>query len=193
MTVTYHVMWMSCALGAIAFAAVAAQSARGLTALLAGFALAAAGVSARGMPDAPIVGAVTAAAVVVTLFRPRYRLVGVAIGGMLGGLWPQLLSMQGLPSVIAWPVVVMTLATTAWLARWRPVFAPAVLLDDALLLVLALGAVLAVLPGVLEGWQSALTLNISPASGDASLPAWLVVAVGLSLLLGAAHSVWSRR
>jgi hypothetical protein len=192
-TVTYHLLWMLCALGAIAFGATAARSWGRVAAFGAGFATAAAGVALRGLPDAPVIGAVAAAAAVLYLFRPRYALVAVAAGGALGGVWPELLWMQGLPRGVAWPVAALVVALPVWLARSRPAFAPPVLQDDALLGVLAMGVVLAVLPGVLDGWQSALALNVSAAEGGSSLPPWLLAAVTGALLMGAFHSVWSRR
>jgi hypothetical protein len=192
-TVTYHVLWMLCALGAIAFGAMAGRSWGRVAAFGAGFAAAAAGVAMRGLPDAPVVGAVAAVAVVLYLSRPRYALVAVAAGGALGGIWPELLWMQGLPRVVAWPAAALVVALPVWLARSRPGFAPPVLQDDALLGVLAMGAVLAVLPGVIDGWQAALALNIGAAEGGGSLPPWLVAAVMVALVMGAVHSVWSRR
>jgi hypothetical protein len=192
-TVTYHVLWMLCALGAIAFGATAARSWGRVAAFAAGFAAAGAGVAIRGLPDAAVVGAVAAAAVVLYLCRPRYALVAVAAGGALGGVWPELLWMQGLPRPVAWPAAALVVALPVWLARSRPGFAPPVLQDDALLGVLAMGVGLAVLPGVLDGWQAALALNIGAAGGGGSLPPWLVAAVMFALLMGALHSVWSRR
>jgi hypothetical protein len=187
-------MWMLCALSAIAFAAIAAHAPARLAAFVAGFVIAAAAVAAWGLPDAPVAGVAAVAAVAVYLWRPRHAPAAVACGGALGGLWPELLRMQGVPSLAGVAAAASILALTVWLSQARPAFAPPVLQDDALLGVLALGLVLAVLPGILEGWQSAVTLNVGGANSDrAGLPAWLVFMVVGSLAMGAAHSVWSRR
>ena len=194
MTVTYHVMWMLCALGAITFGAAAARSRGRMAAFWGGFAMAAAWGVWRGLPDAPVVGALAAVAVAAYLFLPRYGWIAAAGGGLLGAVWPELLWLQGISRVVAWPVVLLAIALAAWLARTRPQFAPKVLEDDALLVVMATGLVLAVLPGVLDGWQAALALNMSgPVAGADSLPRWLVAVVAGALLVGGMHSVWSRR
>ena len=193
MTVTFHVLWMLCALGAIAFAATAARAWRHVAVFAAGFVAGAAWAALRGLPDAPLVGAAAAAAVVLYLRRPRWALLAVATGGALGGLLPELLWLQGVPHYAAWPAAAVVVALPVWLARSRPWFAPPVLQDDALLGVLGMGLVLAVLPGVLDGWQSALALNISPAEAGGQLSPWLVAVVSGALLMGAVHSVWSRR
>jgi hypothetical protein len=194
-TATYHVMWMLCALGAVSFAAAAAGSAARSAALAAGFAAAAAAVTVIGTPDAPVVGIVAAGAAAASLFRPGFVVYGAAAGGALAGLLPELLWLQGVPRWAAWATAVLVVGAPVWLARRRHSFAPQVIQDDALLVVMGLGVVLAVLPGVLDGWQAALALNMSGAAVGAAepLPSWLVAAVMASLLVGAAHTVWSRR
>ncbi len=193
MTVTFHVLWMLSALGAIAFGATAARSWRRVAAFAAGAVSGAGGVAVGGLPDAPVAGAAAAGAVVLYLLRPRWAPLAIATGGALGGLLPELLWLQGVPRYAAWPAAAIVVTLPVWLGRSRPGFAPPVLQDDALLGVLAIGIVLAVLPGIMDGWQSALALNISATGSGGSLSPWLVAVVLGALLLGALHSVWSRR
>jgi len=86
-------------------------------------------------------------------------------------------------------------ATSAWLARVRPSFAPEVLRDEALLGLCLLGLVVAIVPGVTDGWQAAATLTIEPAAPGPTtpVPTWTLALVGTATALGAVYSLWSRR
>ena len=82
-----------------------------------------------------------------------------------------------------------------WLTRSRPAFAPDVLRDEALLAVCLLGLVVAVVPGVIDGWQAAANLTVEPATPGPTtpIPVWTLTLVGMAMALGAVHSLWSRR
>lgn len=192
-TATLVVLWMVCGLGSVTFAAVAAASGR---LRLFGVAVAAAAAATWwwGPPDAPIVGVLAALAAGLPLVRPGFAPVAVAAGGALGGVWPLVVRLD--PGVTAASVTVCAtaLAASAWLSRTRPAFAPEILQDDARLILLASGLSLAALPGILDGWQSALTLNAAaPASDATPVPAWTLTAVAGALALGGVHTTWSRR
>jgi hypothetical protein len=185
---------MLCAIGAVVFAASATRRVVHLAALAGGFLAAAIASGPDRLPDPVSVGALSAGAALLLLFRPRYAVLPAVWGGALAGMWTAMLEVPGLPSPVAMAVVAALLALTVWLSRTRPVFAPDVLRDDALLAVTLLGLVVSIVPGVMDGWQAAANLTVEPASGPAaSIPVWTLTLVGTAAALGAAYSLWSRR
>jgi type III secretory pathway component EscS len=186
---------MLCAFGVVVHAATAARRARDLAALAAGFIVAAIIASPQRLPDPAWVGVVSAGAAVVILFRPRYAMASAAWGGALGGMLTAMTEVQGLHPIAALAVVSVLTATAAWLARVRPSFAPEVLRDEALLGLCLLGLVVAIVPGVTDGWQAAATLTIEPATPGPTtpVPTWTLALVGTATALGAVYSLWSRR
>lgn len=193
MTLTFHALWMLCALGAAVFAA-AARTVRARGAIAAGFVLAAALISPAAVPDATTVGVLAAGAAAVYLFRPRLALIGVAFGGALAGILASLLQLQGLPVLLSLPAAAALLVVPMTLAAARPRFAPDVLCDEGLLAIGVLAVAVAVLPGVLDGWHAAANLAAtSDRETVASVPMWTLALLLTSTCLGALYSSWSRR
>jgi hypothetical protein len=186
---------MLCAFGVVVHAATAGRRVRDLIALAAGFVVAVILASPARLPDPAWVGVVSAAAAVVILFRPRYAIAAAAWGGGLGGMLTAMTEVQGLHPIAAIVAVAGLVVTPAWLARVRPAFAPDILRDEALLGLCVCGLVVAIVPGVTDGWQAAANLTVEPAAPAPAtpLPVWTVALVGTSLALGAVHSLWSRR
>jgi hypothetical protein len=186
---------MLCAFGVVVHAATAARRSRDLVALAAGFILAAAIASPQRLPDPAWAGVVTAAAAVVVLFRPRYAVMSAAWGGALGGMFTALTEVQGLHPIAGVAAGAVLAATPAWLARVRPSFAPEVLRDEALFGLCLLGLVVAIIPGVIDGWQAAANLTIEPVTAGpmTPVPMWTLALVGTATALGALYSLWSRR
>lgn len=195
MTVSFHALWMLCAFGVVVHAATAARRSRDLIALAAGFSLAAVIATPQRLPDPAWVGVVTTVAAMVVLFRPRYAVVSAAWGGALGGMFTAMTEVQGLHPIAAVAAGAVLAATPAWLARERPSFAPDVLRDEALLGLCLLGLVVAIIPGVIDGWQAAASLTIEPATPGPTtpVPMWTLALVGTATALGAVYSLWSRR
>lgn len=195
MTLSFHALWMLCAFGVVVHAATAARRSRDLAALAAGFVLATVIATPQRLPDPAWAGVLTAAAGVVVLFRPRYAVVSAAWGGALGGMFTALTEVQGLHPIAAMAAGAVMAAAPAWLARVRPSFAPEVLCDEALLGLCLLGVVVAIIPGVADGWQAAANLTIEPATPvpTTPVPMWTVALVGTATALGAVYSLWSRR
>jgi hypothetical protein len=194
-TISFHALWMLCALGTVVHSAAASRRVRDVMALAVGFVIATVVTSPQRLPDPIWVGVVSAGAAMVVLFRPRFAVVAAAWGGALGGMLTAMTEVQGLhPAASAGPVVVL-MATTVWLARLRPAFAPDALRDEALLAACLLGLVVAVVPGVIDGWQAAANLTIEPATPGPStpIPTWTLALVGTATALGAVYTLWSRR
>jgi hypothetical protein len=194
MTLTFHVLWMLCALGAVAFAATAGLHVRAMAAMVVGLAVGAAWTSPGRLPDPVLVGSLTVIAAAVYLFRPRLRLATAAFGGVLAGVMTSLLEVQGVPAVLSPVLAAALLALPAWLAHTRPTFAPELLRDESMLIVSVVALGVAVLPGVLDGWQAATTLSAaSERTPAAAVPTWTLGVLLTSSLLGACYSLWSRR
>lgn len=196
MTLTYHALWMLCALGAAVFAAGTPAGVRPSAALATGFAAAALLTSGSSLPDAVWTGGLAAVAAAAYLFKPRLQLVAIAIGGALGGLWSALLEVQGLPVVVALIVAAGLVIVSLRLSRTRAGFATEALTQEGLLAIGVLGLGVAMLPGVLDGWQAATNLSGAQeqrATAPASIPMWTLVLLLASTSLGALHSVWGRR
>jgi hypothetical protein len=191
-TVTFHALWMLCALGATTFAATAAPRRRWLVALAIGFL--AVVMLPGAQPDPEVAGLFAAFGSIVYLFRPRYAWLGFVLGGALAGMLVHVIGLVGGPVPATAPLVAVSLAATVWLARTRPHFAPEALREEALLIVCTLGLGVAVLPSVLDGWQAATNLNAQMENvAQQAIPVWVLSVVATSTLLGAAYALWSRR
>jgi hypothetical protein len=186
---------MLCAFGVAVHAATAAHRVRELIGLATGFVVATIIATPQRLPDPAWVGVVSAGAAVVILFRPRYAIACAVWGGALGGMLTAMTEVQGLHPIAAIAAVAALAAIPAWLARVRPAFAPEVLRDDALLGICVMGLVVAIVPGVTDGWQAAANLTIEPATSGPTtpVPAWTLALVGTATALGAVYSLWSRR
>jgi hypothetical protein len=193
-TPTFHALWMLCALGALVFAA-AVSSVRTAVAFGLGFALAALFTSGSALPNAVWVGGVTAVAAAAYLFKPRWRPAVFLLGGALAGWWATLLEVQALPFFVALPIVGGVVILTMRLSRSRPSFAPDVLTDEGVLAIMVLGLVVAVMPGVMDGWHAATNLSGGQerAGDPVAIPMWTLVVILASTTLGGVYSMWSRR
>jgi hypothetical protein len=193
-TVTFLALWMLCALGAATFASVAAPRRQWLVALAIGFVSVFVFSGPGQSPDPEVAGLFATAGAVVYLFRPRYAWFAMVLGGVLAGMLVQVLGLIGSPLALTLPLTVIGVAAIVWYARTRPVFSPETLREEALLIVCTLGLAVAVLPSVLDGWQAAGNLNVQGENvAGQAIPTWTVTVVAMSMLLGAAHALWSRR
>ena len=194
MTLAYHALWMLCALGTVVFATAAAPHARPMTALAAGVIAGVLWWSPERVPDAAETGILTSLAVALYLFRPRLRLVAAAFGGVLAGMLSALVEMYGISPNVSPLAGIALVAVPIWLARTRPAFAPELLRDEAMLMIGLVGLGVAILPGVLDGWQAATNLSAATERvATASLPMWTLLLLLTTSSCGAFYSIWSRR
>jgi hypothetical protein len=118
----------------------------------------------------------------------------MVLGGALAGMLVQVVGLIGAPLLLTLPLTIIGIAAIAWTARRRAGFSPETLREEALLIVCTLGLAVAVLPSVLDGWQAAGSLNVQTENvAREAIPAWTLTVVAMSMLLGAAHALWSRR
>jgi hypothetical protein len=193
-TLSFHALWMVCALGAVVLAAAVRRNSYDAPAMALAFAAAAYWTGVGRLPDPVWAGAVAVLASAISLFRPRYATVSAVAGGVLAGWWTTLLEVQGLPS---WPAVgagLILLLVPMWLARTRPVFAPDVLREEGLLAVAVLGLGVASMPAILDGWQAAGNLSVTPERQvSTGIPTWTLTIILMSASFGGLYSFWSRR
>ena len=194
MTLSFHALWMLCALGPVVFGAAVGRRASDRLAIGAGFAAAATYARADRLPDPVWVAALVATAAGIYLFRPRYAVVAALLGGAAAGFWTGLLEVQGLSWLVAAFVASATLAISARLATYRPRFAPETLRDEGLLIVALVSLAVAVLPGIQDGWHAAGNLTMAAERPpQTAIPLWTLALLFVSTLLGALYSLWSRR
>jgi hypothetical protein len=106
-----------------------------------------------------------------------------------------LLGAQGLSLYAALPLALLVpLASLHFTAR-RGGFVTPVMRDEALTGAILGGLVVAMLPGVLDGWRAAANLSVpgEAAASATMIPAWTLAIGAAALGGGAMYSLWSRR
>jgi len=182
-----------CGFGAVVFAAGAGNNWRRWLSLGSGF-LVAIAWSRTGRPLDPMwVGGIVAVAAIYQLVRPPRPLLMAASSGLLASVWGVILHEQGVPLAAAITIAVASPISSAWLAGQRSDFAPRALFEEALLMLLCLAVVVAMAPGVYEGWESAVALNVVPESNRRAVPTWVLLVNTAAVALGGLVSLWKRR
>jgi hypothetical protein len=156
--------------------------------------------SALGLPFAPLLAVEPSQVALLLVLFALARLhgdVGVRrglfLGGMLAVVWLQALVGTGWPWFAAGPFIAAVVAVAAGYGL-KQTFFPPQLQDEVALLVLAGGLLLALVPGMLGGWDSAQALQGEVAARAASVNNVVWVAAGF-VVLGAVFAWWktSRR
>ena len=119
---------------------------------------------------------------------PRLAL---SIGGLLAVIWFQALRATGWPSAFALPFVLGIVALAFGLGR-RRTFYPATLQDDVALFVLAGGLLVALVPEIVGGWNSAQVLQGAADAAAAGSADVVWVAAGF-VVLGAVFAWWKSK
>ncbi|MGV3590960.1 MAG: hypothetical protein ACO1PZ_04670, partial [Gammaproteobacteria bacterium] len=118
---------------------------------------------------------------------------GLVIGGMLAVVWLQALRAVGWPLFAALPFVCAATACAALLGAKKG-FVTAQLQDDASIVVLAGGLLVALVPDVMAGWNSAQVLQGAADGASASSAAPVLWVAAGFVVLGAVFAfVRSRR
>ena len=123
--------------------------------------------------------------------------ISVFLGGAAAALWFVALTAQGLP-----PALGLSLATILPLAALlgaihRPGFAAARYREEALVIVLVLALAVALVPGALDGWRSAVGLKaveVTPTTEAVAAGGQTALLVaGLFIILGCIYASWKHR
>jgi hypothetical protein len=185
--IAIQTVWILGSLGAAVFAA--RSTGFGLCLFVLGFA---APVFVGYSPAPEHVGTLAALSAGISLFHPRYQVLASLLGGAVAGcVAPMILSM-GAPTALALIGAATIPAISLLLAR-NPRFAPGVIMEEALLLLFLLGLGAALVPPILEGWRTAAGMNAMVGVASQTLPAWVLLVAGASLLFGSAWSAWRSR
>lgn len=183
-------------LSGLAAAAFAVFATRPFTAaVLAGaFSAAALVFSEAHLPNPSWASALIASAAGTVLWKPHWSIVAAGAGGLAAALWAELLVAQGLPGSVVFPAIAAIVAAGAVLAAARRSFAPAILREEALLIVAAFALIVAAAPSVIDGFGTAVAFTAARLPDKAGPPApWaLAVAAGCAVL-GAIRSLWKTR
>jgi hypothetical protein len=197
-TIIDQALWLLCSLGATVFAAASAGG-LGWVFMVLGFVAAstlpviAADASMAGGVAAVIATALLATRTPAATVPARVVVSAAAVcAGVLAAWSGALLHANGVPHVgalalgVAWPMISASLVAT------NRDFAPRAIRDEALLLVLGAGLGVAMVPRVVDGWRSAVVLNVQPPADGALVPAWTLMVVGAALGVGGVSALFPR-
>jgi hypothetical protein len=195
-TLFYYALWMLCGIGGATLGVDAVVPRRNLVLFAAGFAAGAVLFRQGRLPDAAWIAGAVAAASAFRVVRPAplSAAAASAIAGLIAAVWASLLQAQGVPTLASLPLAAVVPLLSAVLAARSRAFAPAQIRDEALLILTALAALLAVAPGLLAGWQSAGALNLEGKRDVVqALPRWTILMTFAAASLGGGYSLWTRR
>lgn len=189
----FHALWMLSGIGA-AVCAAETRRARDVAIFGAAFVAASVWLGPQRPPDPAWIGGLAAIGAAHRLAWPARSAVIATVGGVLTASWGALMHIEGLPPAAAIVAAAALAGVTGYLAVARPVFAPAVLREEALMALLLIAIVVAIAPGVITGWSAAQTLNLPDRNTSAPMvPSWVVAVGGGAVFLGGVHRLWSRR
>jgi hypothetical protein len=144
-------------------------------------------------PDPSWCAAALALAAGAALWKPRWSVFPAACAGLAAAVWAELLAAQGLPALPVYVAVAAVASGSAVLASTRGSFAPAILREEALMIVAVFALIVTAGPSVLQGFDSAVALTAVRLSGDSSLSApWALIVAAGCLALGVVYSLWKR-
>lgn len=196
MTLFFHGLWMLCAISTAVFAADGARRSTNLAAMTAGFAIGAVVLRPARLPDVAWIAGAFGLLAVFRLVKgdPRAEVLASAGAGVAAATLSSLFETQGAPVAATLAAAAAIPAASAWLSSRSRGFAPRPLHEEALLFVVALGALLALAPSVVSGWQSAAALNLDARRAAVeAVPSWTILMMLGAASLGGAYSLWTRR
>ncbi|HEY5623703.1 MAG TPA: hypothetical protein VIV14_08065 [Gammaproteobacteria bacterium] len=189
-----HALGLLCGLGATSLATLTSEGWRYRVLFVAGFVAGAIFLGSDRFPNPTWVATIAAVAAAVTLWRPAWSGAGIVFGGVLGGLWISVLAAQGLPFFAATIIAVTLPGVAVWLCAVRTSFATPRLREEALVMLIGLGLVLATGPDIADGWRSAIALKAVPLVSEQPAGAgWSLAFLGSCALVGGLYSLWRRR
>jgi len=189
-------VWLLCMLSACSLAVSGAVAGRMLTwvlVLLAGELVMASALLLQWQPAGSEAAMVAGCACAWQLLRPGNATFAALAAGVCAALAILVQGQQGapMPAAILLGLLVVG-ATLRFTGAER--FAPVRMQEQALTGLVLAAPILAALPGVLSGWQSAVTINLAvEARGLRSVPAWVWEFGIAMIMLGSVRALWVRR
>jgi hypothetical protein len=178
-------------MGAVVFSTGVAEV-RKLVGLIAGFGLTAWLLRGGNVPDAAVLAGLTAVVAGAKLYWPAWTTLPAFCGGLLAASLGSFVAAQRVMTPVAFGLAALLPVLALVLSRSRQ-FASEWMLEEGVLLVLALGLGAAVGPAIIDGWQSAGALNQAAEAANRVMPVWVLGTVGASILLGGLWSLWRHK
>lgn len=127
------------------------------------------------------------------LLRPGPKRKPLLAAGVCAALAVAVQVQQGAPAAISLLLMVLLTGSAVWLAS-RGAFAPLRMREQALTGIILAAPVIGALPGVMSGWQSAVTINLAATARNVgNFPAWVWQFAVAMLALGVLRELWVRR
>jgi len=187
---------MLCGAAGAVFAAGAAKSRLNFLGLAGGFLAGALLMRPDRLPDITWIAGAILACAAFRVARPTAfaNAIVSTCAGAVAAVWAALFQSQGVPLPAALPLAAGVPACSAWMSFRSPRYAPALIYEEALVMLIVFAAALAAAPGVTAGWQSAGALNLQGSRAVAqAVPEWTMLTMLISASLGGAYSLWTRR
>jgi hypothetical protein len=178
-------------MGAVVFST-GRSEVRRLAGLVAGFGLMTWLLRGGNVPDPAAIAGFAAIVAGARLYRPGWVMLPAFCGGVLAASLGAFVATQGVPAALAFGLAALIPVVALVLSRSRA-FATESMVEEGVLLVLALGLGSAVGPAVIDGWQSAGSMNQTADAANRTMPLWVLWTAGTSILIGGAWSLWRHR
>jgi hypothetical protein len=191
-SISQQAVWLLCGMGAVVFSTGFPWDVRRLAGLVAGFGLMAWLLRGGNVPDSAAVAGFAAMVAGAKLYKPHWTTLPAFCGGVLAASLGAFVASQGVMAPAAFGLAALLPVIALLLSRGRA-FAPESMVEEGVLLVLALGLGAAVGPAVIEGWQSAGSLNQAAQAANRAMPVWVIWAAGTSILIGGLWSLWRHK
>lgn len=144
-------------------------------------------------PDPSWLAAAVALAAGAALWKPHWSIVPAACAGLAAAVWAELLAAQGLPAFAAYLACAAIASGSAALASIRETFAPAILKEEAQMIVAVFALIVAAAPSIMQGFDSAVALTAVRLSGESTRSEpWALVVAAACLALGVVYSIWKQ-
>lgn len=189
-------MWLLCMLAASTLAASGAMAgpmSACVLALFVGELLLAGGFLLPWVPSQGEAAIIVGGACAWHLLRPDSRTFASVAAGACAALGTMVQVQQGAPATAA-TIVAMVIVGSALRLGPRSGFAPSRMREQALTGLVLAAPVIGALPGVMSGWESAVTINLAAnARAVERFPDWVWQFVVAMLALGVLRQFWVRK
>jgi hypothetical protein len=193
----FHALWTLCGLASVVCAATAFRTdphtPTGPRLSQAGGLIAGVVLGALWHPAPASTGLIAAAIAALLLLRPDATRLAAVAAGALAGIAGGLMAARGIPAVVSYASAVSLPLVSVLLATRRSNFAPSLLLEESLFILLPVALLIGAAPQIAQGWASGLNLNAAAhPHGMTGIPSWVLTTLAAAALLGAGSRLWSR-
>ena len=144
------------------------------------------------VPDTAAIAGLAALVAGATLYRPHWTILPDYCDGLLEASLGEFAASQGVMAPVAFSLAALLPIAALVLSRNRG-FATASMIEEGILLVLALGRFASGGPASIDGWLSAGSLNQAAQAANRVMPGWVLGTVGASIFIGGLWSLWRHK